>query len=115
MMASTMKNKDILLQNKALKIILSLFTILVIWEILALAVNDSYFLPDVFLTFKSLGNIITSDKFFKVIFTAFYRVFSGLTLGVVSGSLIAALCYKIDLLNTLFSPIISIMKATPVA
>ena len=115
MTASTMKNKTVLPQNKALKIVLSVFVILTVWEILALIVNDSYFLPDVILTFKSLGKIITSDKFFKVIITAFYRVFSGLLLGIAFGILIASLCHKFDIVNTILSPIISIMKATPVA
>lgn len=110
-----MQNKTILPQNKAVKIILSLIFILSVWEILALVVDDSYFLPDVALTLRALGKIITSKTFFKVIFTAFYRVISGLVLGIVFGSLIAALCHKFDLINTLLSPIISIMKATPVA
>ena len=115
MTSSIMKNNFILLNNKVAKIIFSLIVILFIWEMLALIVNDSYFLPDVIETGKSLVNIIVSGSFFKVIFTAFYRVFSGLMLGILTGISVAVLCHRFDIVNTILSPIISIMKATPVA
>ena len=110
-----MKNKSILPQNKALKIVLSLFVILTIWELLALVINDDFFLPGVFKTGKVLVNIIASKTFFEVIFTAFWRVLRGLILGIALGIIIAALCHRSDIVNTVLSPIISIMKATPVA
>jgi NitT/TauT family transport system permease protein len=72
-------------------------------------------MPDVFKTWESLVKILASDTFFKTIFTAFYRVGLGLILGIIFGILLAALCHKFVWLNTLASPIISIMKATPVA
>lgn len=110
-----MKSKTVLPHIKALKIIFSLFVILVIWETFALIVNDSYFLPDVFETVRALFDIFLSGTFFKVVFTAFYRVSAGLALGVLAGISVALLCHKFDIVNTVLSPIISIMKATPVA
>ena len=80
-----------------------------------MVVDDSYFLPDVLITAGALVKILGSQTFFKVVFTALYRVISGLLLGVASGITVAFLCHKSDLLNTILSPIISIMKATPVA
>ena len=110
-----MQNKVTLPWIKIVKTVISIFVILSLWEIAALIVNDSYFLPDVSETAKALLKILTSGTFFKVVFTAFYRVFSGLVLGIILGVAIASLCYKFDFLNTVLSPIISIMKATPVA
>lgn len=115
MTTSIMKNKLVLPQNKALKTILSLVVILTVWELLALVINDDFFLPGVFKTGKVLVNIVTSKTFFEVIFTAFRRVLSGLIVGIALGIIIAALCHKSDLVNAVLSPIISIMKATPVA
>ena len=115
MTSSIMKNNVTLLKNKAAKNVFSLVVILSIWEILALAVNDSYFLPDVIETGSALVNILVSGSFFKVVFTAFYRVFSGLMLGILAGASVAVLCHRFDIVNTVLSPIISIMKATPVA
>ena len=110
-----MQNKPTLPYIKSLKIILSLLFILSVWEILALIINDSFFLPDVIKTLGALGKILFKGVFFRVIFTAIYRVLSGLILGVMFGIIIAVLCHKFDIANTLLSPIISIMKATPVA
>ena len=110
-----MRSKSILPRAKFLKIIISTITILAIWEALAFVVNDSYFLPDVIETFGALVKIVLDGSFFKVVFTALYRVFSGLFLGVLLGISVAFLCFKFDLINTVLAPIISIMKATPVA
>lgn len=114
-MNSIMKNKITLPYIKVLKTILSIFLILAIWELIAFIVNDNYFMPDVIGTFNSLLTIIASGDFFKVLFTAFYRVISGLLLGIILGVFLATLCYKFDIFNTLLAPVISIMKATPVA
>lgn len=114
-MNSIMKNNTSLLKNKVVKIIFSLFVILLLWEVAALVVNDNFFLPDVFTTLEALVKIVVSGSFFSVVFTALYRVVSGLILGIVFGILIAGLCHKFDILNTVLSPFISIMKATPVA
>ena len=114
-MNSIMKNKTTLPYIKVLKTILSIFSILAIWELIAFIVNDNFFMPDVIDTFNSLLTIIASGDFFKVLFTAFYRVISGLLLGIILGVFLATLCYKFDIFNTLLAPVISIMKATPVA
>ena len=110
-----MKNNVTLPRFKFLKTAFSLVVIISLWELLALVVNDNYFLPDVIETSRSLVSILVSGSFFKVIFTAFYRVFSGLILGILTGILIAVLCHRFDIVDTILSPIISIMKATPVA
>ena len=112
---SIMKNKVILPHIKALKTILSIVVILTLWELISLIINDSFFMPSVHETAISLFKIIVSGEFFKVIFIAFFRVISGLILGIALGISVAYLCHKFDLVNTLLSPIISIMKATPVA
>ena len=110
-----MKNRSILLKFKPLKIIIPLVVILSAWEIIALIVNDNFFMPTVHETAVSLFKILISGAFFEVIFIAFLRVISGLIWGIIAGILIAAVCHKFDIVNTILSPIISIMKATPVA
>jgi len=112
---SIMKNKASLPYFKILKPIISIVFILSIWEVAALIVNDEFFLPDILKTTESLFKILFSGTFFKVIFTALYRVGAGLILGIFLGIILATLCHKFDFLSTIFSPLISIMKATPVA
>ena len=110
-----MKDNRNLPLYKCLKTILSIIAILAIWDVIALIVGDGYFLPGVSETAASLIKIVVSAEAFKVIFIALFRVISGLALGIASGVILAALCHKFDIVNTLISPIISIMKATPVA
>lgn len=112
---SIMKNKSFLPHNKIIKTFFSLVVILLAWELIALIINDSFFMPDVIQTSESLINILFSGTFIKVIFTALYRVLGGLILGILFGIILATLCHKFDLINAVISPIISIMKATPVA
>ena len=115
MTISIMRNNSTLLKNKVLKTVLSAIIVLSIWEIAALLINDAYFLPDILQTFKALIKIISSRSFFEVVFTSVYRVFSGLFYGIAAGTVLAGICYKFDIVNSIISPIISIMKATPVA
>lgn len=110
-----MKDNRTLPLYKCLKTILSIIATLAIWDVIALIVGDGYFLPGVSETAASLIKIVVSGEAFKVIFIALFRVISGLLLGIASGVILAALCHKFDIVNTLISPIISIMKATPVA
>lgn len=110
-----MKDNRTLPLYKYLKTILSIIAILATWDVIALIVGDGYFLPGVSETAASLIKIVVSGEAFKVIFIALFRVISGLVLGIASGVILAALCHKFDIVNTLVSPIISIMKATPVA
>jgi NitT/TauT family transport system permease protein len=110
-----MENKAVLPRFKVVKPIISIVFILSIWEVSALIINDEFFLPDVLATTESLFKILFSGTFFKVFFTALYRVGSGLILGIFLGILFATLCHKFDFLSAIFSPLISIMKATPVA
>lgn len=115
MTISIMRNNSPLLKNKVLKTVLSAIIVLSIWEIAALLINDAYFLPDILQTSKALIKIISSRSFFEVVFTSVYRVFSGLFYGIAAGTVLAGICYKFDIVNSIISPIISIMKATPVA
>ena len=59
--------------------------------------------------------MLTEAGFYKAIFTAFIRVLCGLTLGVFSGVVLAMLCHYSSVATAIISPILSIMKATPIA
>lgn len=116
---STTNNKFILLLNKVLKTLLSIIVLLLVWDLFALLVerifNHSDFLPNVHTTLKSVLIIITKKGFIKTILTSFYRVIVGLTVGIILGALLATLCHYSRIADALLSPVISIMKATPVA
>lgn len=86
-----------------------------VWELGALAVGNSYFLPRVEETAASLLHLISKPVFFKFVGLSLLRVLIGLTLGILSGIILALLSHYFKLSNSLISPVISIMKATPIA
>lgn len=114
-MTSTTRNKDILLKNKAVKLVLPLIVIFAIWEISAIAINESIILPTVEETILSLFKTVTGKSFLRIVAIAFLRVAAGIISGVLLGIILATLCHYFTLADTLITPIISIMKATPVA
>ena len=113
-MDSTTKN-NILPINKLLKIILPLATVLLIWELLYLAINNSYIVPSIPITILKALNMMLDKSFYKAIFIAFSRVIFGLFFGIASGCVLAVLCHYSSIATAIISPLLSIMKATPIA
>ncbi len=115
MTTSTTRNKSNLLNNKFLKFVIPLIFILSVWELAATIANDSFFLPSVPDVLQALLRAIAEKSFFKTVLTSLYRVIAGLLIGTALGIGAATLSHYSRLFNTVFSPIISVMKATPVA
>lgn len=100
---------------RAAKIILPIAFWLLLWQILALIVNRSFLIPTVPETFLALVDLVYSKDFFKVILLSLARIVAGLFLGIAAGILLSFLSYKFEAINLLVSPLISIIKSTPVA
>ena len=115
MTTSTTKNKAILLLNKVLKFILPLLFILLIWEIISRFIDNEFFMPNIKSTWLALINIVSAKGFFKIVSTAIIRVIKGIIIGLISGFFLATCCHFSSIVSAILSPIISIMKATPVA
>lgn len=111
MMNSTIKN-NLLKVVKPVVVTLFCFGI---WELVALCVDNSYFLPHVPETLSALIKLFSIDNFIVYILTSLLRVAIGLILGIVFGVIFATVSHILPLSNSLISPIISIMKATPIA
>ena len=101
--------------KKILKIIIVTAFWLGVWELASRAVDNSYFLPSVKETLKALSVLMKSEGFYKTILSSLLRVLSGLLLGSVGGVVLAVLCHHISFLRDLFTPLISVIKAMPVA
>jgi len=111
MMNSTM-------QSKPLRVIFKIGTVvfwLGIWEIIALIVNDSYFMPTVEETVVKLFSLLISSTFLLTVSTTLLRVLMGLVFGIILGTLVSLICYKFPAFNDVLAPIITIIKSTPVA
>ena len=86
-----------------------------IWWLAALIVGDEYFLPSPIDTLLSLIGLFGQKSFYKVVFLSLVRVLSGLIFGTAVGMILAFVCHRFKAIRSLVSPIISILKAMPVA
>jgi len=86
-----------------------------VWQLLSIIVGNSYFLPSVTETLSALIIIIRSGHFFKVVMFTLLRVMIGLIFGFLLGLLLAFLSNQFSAINALITPLMSIIKSTPVA
>lgn len=105
--------------NKIIKKISSFFLVslfwIAVWWICALLINDVYFLPSPKDTFLALLGLLGKKSFYKVVFSSLIRVLIGLASGTVVGTLLAFACHRFKPIRSLVSPVISVIKAMPVA
>ncbi len=114
-MNSTIKTKATLLLFKLSKIVLPAVIILLSWDIASLLTDNSFFMPSVKETFYAMYKIIINKNFLRVVFKSLYRITVGLLIGTLAGIFASTLCHFFELANVIISPLMSIIKATPVA
>lgn len=108
----------IIIRSNALKVLRGVVVTFICfgaWEIGAITVDNSYFLPRVGETISALFGLIVMPIFLEAVAISLLRVLIGLTAGILAGVILALSSYYFKLSNSLISPIISIMKATPIA
>ena len=106
-----MKNK---LKQAALSLLIAAFWIEV-WWIIALLIKKPILLPSPQATAVELLSLLSTKAFYSVLLATLTRVMLGLVLGITLGILLALLCHVFSLLKMFLSPLISIIRSTPVA
>ena len=106
-----MKNKFL----SSSKLLLSLLFWCVVWQIASMLIDHPFLFPGIPDTFKSLFKLINSHGFYKAILFSAVRVIIGLCLGCTVGIGLAIICNRFSMIHTLVSPLITIIKSTPVA
>ena len=86
-----------------------------IWAIAAYRVGYDFILPSPLSVLKNLFEIITEKGFFLTVLLSLFRVLWGFVIGAVIGLIGAFLSYLLLPLKIFFSPLIKIVRATPVA
>lgn len=107
------RSKSLILRGAT--IFLSIIAWVLIWALLAKAFDFDIVFPGPILTLKTLSNLITKASFWKAVAYSFYRIFSGLILGIAIGVCITVLGKAIPLLHTFISIGMSVVKSTPIA
>lgn len=88
---------------------------LLIWWLAAYRMGRALLLPSPDAVFKKLCELILTADFWLIVMRSILRVVLGILLAVVSGVLLALLTSRIRILYRLFYPILSVIKATPIA
>ena len=110
LMTSSMKNK-----MKLIFYVLSLVIWLGLWEILARTISLSFIVPTVLQTFVALVKLVATRSFYVTVLTSLLRVILGFTFGTLLGIALAIASYNFQFSEVVLSPMISILRATPVA
>lgn len=86
-----------------------------VWEIVALCVDREVFVPAPARVFVRLWELMQTGRFWGIVGSSIFRVTLGFLAGVLLGTLTGVLTAKLPLTDGLFSPLLTIIRATPVA
>lgn len=88
---------------------------LLIWFLLSLQVNSTLLLPSPIQVFRTLGIMLATSAFWKNLALSLLRVFGGILLSLLLGTLLAILTSVSSIARALLTPAINAMKSVPVA
>lgn len=106
------------INNRIQKIARTVFVLafwILIWHIVAVAIAKPILISTPYDTLKNLIRLSGEKEFYTIISGSVLRIISGFFWAVVAGTMLGIATGKIRLLDELISPLLSVIKATPVA
>ena len=100
--------------NKTNKILAALLFWLAVWWALALLTASELLLPSPSATVHRLLTLLPTAAFWRTVGATLLRILCGAVAGIVLGTLLAVLTCRFSLLHVLFSPLLTVIKSTPV-
>ncbi len=88
---------------------------LAVWAVFAFFLDKELFLPSPWAVAKSLWGMLPTGEFWRIVGLSLLRVLQGYLPGVLLGTLGGILTAKIKVFDVLFSPLLTVVRATPVA
>ena len=88
---------------------------LAIWQLASMVIAQEFLIPTPLATLKTLLELAKTEKFYISVLLSLLRIIIGYALGVILGVLGAVASYHSKLFDALFSPILKLIKAVPVA
>lgn len=86
-----------------------------VWEIVALCVDREVLVPTPFRVAARLWELVKTADFWQTVAFSILRITAGFLAGVLLGTLTGILTAKIPLSDGLLSPLLTVIRATPVA
>ena len=97
------------------KIIIPLVFWLVVWQAVSMAVGIDLLFPGPWTVLRTLTGLIVTSGFWHATALTLLRIFAGMLAGVVLGTLIAVLTCVSTWCDCILSPLVKVIRATPVA
>lgn len=101
--------------NKIFKNTAILLLWLTIWQFAAYIISSEIIVPTPLTTLKALFQICKTNEFYLAVLLSLLRIISGFILGVIFGFSGALLSCKFKIFSAIFSPVLKVIKAVPVA
>lgn len=86
-----------------------------VWQIAAMRIGTELYLPSPFAVLRSLKELLPKTEFWITVGRSLLRVAQGYLSGVLIGSAAGILTAKVRFLDVLCSPLLSVIRATPVS
>ena len=86
-----------------------------VWEIAALGVGNVLLFPNPAAVLRALWELMKTESFYRITWHSLWNVLSGIFYAMALGTVWAALTYRIRFLHDLTMPLMTVIKATPVA
>ncbi|MBQ9557503.1 MAG: ABC transporter permease subunit [Clostridia bacterium] len=114
MRTSTIQSKRPKLKKAAVAVFTAVFW-LGVWQLAAVLIDQSIVLSPPLTVFETLFRLAGTGAFWLTVALSALRIFCGFALGVLAGVAFAVLTRVSRVAYTLFSPMMSVIRATPVA
>ncbi len=101
--------------KKAINVLFIILFWLGVWELSALAVGQELYLPTPFSVISCLTRLVLTSDFWIAVLLSIVRVVLGIVIAIILGIILAILTSHSKILYELFYPMLTIIKATPVA
>ena len=86
-----------------------------VWELAAWRIGNVLLFPNPRTVLGALWDLLQTEQFYKYTLRSFWNVFSGILIATLTGTALAALTHRISFLRELTLPLMTVIKATPVA
>ena len=114
MMTSTTRNKTII-NNRIVKKLLAAAFWLGVWQLLYLIVKQEILIVSPVRVLQRLFELAQDGSFWLTALYSMLRILVGFAIGLLTGTVLAVLTSASQIMYDIFHPVISIIKATPVA
>ena len=101
--------------KKALYTLASILFWIGLWWLIAAVFQKPLLLPTPFAVLKTLGELAKTLAFWQTVALSLVRILAGIVSALLLGALLAWLTVRSPLIHHLFSPLLTLFKATPVA